>query len=113
MTKGRAAVPARVVAGQTFFITVGGQRPMTSPSKNIPKKGPLKPQISPLRSFGAPVEMTKGRAARPLSVVAEQEPFSSTWVGPTAHDFSGRRTLPGKVRYRRSLHYAPSELRSR
>jgi hypothetical protein len=29
------------------------------------------PQISPLRSFGAPVEMTKGRAALPLSVVAD------------------------------------------
>src|ERR1700678_1648624 len=33
------------------------------------------PQISPLRSFGAPVEMTKGRAVLPLSVVAEQNPF--------------------------------------
>src|ERR1700721_3106462 len=44
-------------------------------SKNIPREGPLTPQISPLRSFGAPVEMTKGRAALPLSVVAEQNPF--------------------------------------
>src|ERR1700729_2819304 len=26
MTKGRAALPARVVAGQTFFITVGGPK---------------------------------------------------------------------------------------
>ena len=60
-----------------------------------------RPQISPLRC--APVEMTKGRAALPLSVVAEQEPFSSTWVGPTAHDFSGRRTFPGKVRWTADL----------
>ena len=28
-----------------------------------------------------PVEMTKGRAALPGSVVAEQKPFSSPWVG--------------------------------
>jgi hypothetical protein len=42
-----------------------------------------KPQISPLRSFGAPVEMTKGRAALPLSVVAEQNPFSSPRFLPT------------------------------
>ena len=33
------------------------------------------PQISPLRSFGAPVEMTKGRAALPATVVAEQDPY--------------------------------------
>jgi hypothetical protein len=39
-------------------------------SKNISKKGPL-PQISPLRSFGAPVEMTKGRAVLPGKVAAE------------------------------------------
>jgi hypothetical protein len=38
--------------------------------ENISKKGPLTPQISPLRSFGAPVEMTKGRVALPLRVVA-------------------------------------------
>ena len=38
----------------------------------------LKPQISPLRSFGAPVERTKGRAALPLSVVAEQKLFFIT-----------------------------------
>jgi hypothetical protein len=49
-----------------------------------------KPQISPLRSFGAPVEMTKGRAALPLSVVAEQKFFFITLGGPKAHDFSGR-----------------------
>jgi hypothetical protein len=46
------------------------------------------PQISPLRC--APVEMTKGRAALPLSVVAEQKLFFITLGGPKAHDFSGR-----------------------
>jgi hypothetical protein len=43
--------------------------------KHISKKEPLTPQISPLRSFGAPVEMTKGRAVLPATVVAEQDPF--------------------------------------
>jgi hypothetical protein len=57
-------------------------------SKNIPREGPLKPQISPLRC--APVEMTKGRAALPLSVVAEQDPFFIALGGPKAHDSSGR-----------------------
>jgi hypothetical protein len=52
--------------------------PGTLRSRNISKKRPLKPQISPLRSFGAPVEMTKGRAALPLSVVAEQKPLFIT-----------------------------------
>jgi hypothetical protein len=47
--------------------------------KNIPKKGPPEPQISPPRY--APVEMTKGKAVFPGRVVAEQEPFSSLWVG--------------------------------
>jgi hypothetical protein len=42
-------------------------------SKHISRKGPLTPQISPLRC--APVEMTKGRAALPATVVAEQDPF--------------------------------------
>src|ERR1700722_14514894 len=70
------------------------------------------PQISPLRSFGAPVEMTKGRAALPATVVAEQDPFFIALGGPLAHDFSGRKTFPGKERrHRRSLHYAA--LRSR
>jgi hypothetical protein len=81
--------------------------------KNISRKGPLTPQISPLRSFGAPVEMTKGRAALPTTVVAEQDPFFIALGGSTAHNSSGRKTFPSKVRYRRSLHYAPSELRSR
>ena len=37
-----------------------------------------------------PVEMTKGRAALPLIVVAEQKVFFITLGGPKAHDFSGR-----------------------
>ena len=48
------------------------------------------PQISPLRSFGAPVEMTKGRAALPATVVAEQDPLFIALGGPKAHDSSGR-----------------------
>jgi hypothetical protein len=32
--------------------------------------------------------MTKGRAALPLSVVAEQTVFFITWGGPKAHNFS-------------------------
>ena len=59
-------------------------------SKNIPREGPLKAQISPLRSFGAPVEMTKGRAALPATVVAEQDPLFIALGGPKAHDPSGR-----------------------
>ena len=38
----------------------------------------------------SPVEMTKGRAALPLSVVAEQDPFFIALRGPKAHDSSGR-----------------------
>ena len=38
----------------------------------------------------APVEMTKGRAALPATVVAEQDPFFITLGGPLAHDCSGR-----------------------
>src|SRR5580692_6154182 len=63
---------------------------MTSPVENIPRKGSLTPQISPLRSFGAPVELTKGRAALPATVVAGKA-FFITLGGPTAHDFSGRK----------------------
>jgi hypothetical protein len=37
-----------------------------------------------------PVEMTKGRAALPGIVVAEQDPFFITLGGPKAHDSSGR-----------------------
>jgi hypothetical protein len=47
-----------------------------------------KPQISPLRC--ASVEMTKGRAALPTTVAAEQDPFFIALGGPKVHDFSGR-----------------------
>ena len=59
------------------------------------------PQISPLRSFGAPVEMTKGRAALPATVVAEQDPFFITLGGPKAHDSSGRDTRVEQLRTER------------
>jgi hypothetical protein len=46
--------------------------------------------------------MTKGRAALPATVVAEQEPFFIALGGPKAHDSSGRddkgeAAFPGKV----------------
>src|ERR1700728_2773930 len=63
---------------------------MTSPVEKHSRERIAGPQISPLRSFGAPVEMTKGRAALPWSVVAEQQLFFITLGGPTAHDFPGR-----------------------
>src|SRR5580693_7326774 len=91
-TKGEGAASIECGCEQDpFFIALGG--PLAhdfSGRKTFPGKGPLTPQISPLRSFGAPVEMTKGRAALPLSVVAEQDPFFITLGGPTAHDFPGR-----------------------
>ena len=37
-----------------------------------------------------PVEMTKGRAALPATVVAEQDPFFIALGGLKAHDSSGR-----------------------
>jgi hypothetical protein len=48
--------------------------------------------------------MTKGRAALPWSVVAEQKLFFITLGGPKAHDFSGRdtRLRLGKVHSLRS-----------
>src|SRR5580658_1675276 len=81
MTKGRAALPLSVVAEQDpLFIALGGPKAHDSSGrKTFPRGGPLTPQISPLRC--APVEMTKGRAALPATVVAEQDPFSSPWVG--------------------------------
>src|ERR1700733_12668068 len=98
MTKGRAALPASVVAEQkVFFITLGGSTTHDSSGRDdISREGPLTPQISPLRC--APVEMTKGRAALPASVVAEQKVFFITLGGPKAHDSSGRKTFPGKDR---------------
>ena len=67
-----------------------------------------------------PVEMTKGRAALPATVVAEQEPFFIALGGPKAHDSSVEMTKGSVVMARgrglgmgnrRSLHYAA--LRSR
>src|ERR1700721_835866 len=61
--------------------------------KSVSRIGPLTPQISPLRC--APVEMTKGRAALPATVVAEKR-FSSPWAGkrpmtsPVEKLFQGR-----------------------
>src|SRR6202161_1288561 len=63
---------------------------MTPPVEKHSQERTAGPQISPLRSFGAPVEMTKGRAALPLSVVVEQRLFFITLGGPKAHDSSGR-----------------------
>jgi hypothetical protein len=91
MTKGRVALPLSVVAEQNpFFSTLGGRRPITSPVEMTKERGGYGPQqlswdgkgqISPLRF--APVEMTKGRAALPLSVVAEQNLFFISLGGPT------------------------------
>jgi len=72
----------------------GGKKPqgpsvaLCTAGKNTSRKGPLTPQTSPLRC--APVELTKGRAALPATVVAEQDPFFIALGGPKAHDSSGR-----------------------
>jgi hypothetical protein len=50
------------------------------------------------KSGYAPVEMTKGRAALPGRVVAEQEPFFITLGGPKAHDNSVEKTFPRRIR---------------
>src|ERR1700689_407923 len=76
---------------------------MTSPVEKHSQERTAGTQISPLRSFGAPVEMTKGRAAPPLSMVAEQNPVFITLGGPTAHNFSGRKTFPEKDRWNADL----------
>jgi hypothetical protein len=72
-----AQVPGKETAG-----------PSTTP-RSVEKHfqgGAAEPQISPLRC--ASVEMTKGRAVPPSTVVAEQEPFFITLGGPKAHDSS-------------------------
>jgi hypothetical protein len=46
-----------------------------------------------------PVEMTKGRAALPATVVGEQDPFFIALGGPKAHD-SGRDDKRGGRRFR-------------
>src|ERR1700689_746699 len=82
MTKGRAALPWSVVAEQDpLFIALGGPKAHDSSGrKTLPREGPLTPQISPLRC--APVEMTKGRAALPATVVAEQDRFFIALTSP-------------------------------
>src|SRR5580698_5851879 len=50
----------------------------------------------------SPVEMTKGSAALPATVVAEQDPFSSPWVGrrpmtSPVEMTKGRAALPATV----------------
>src|SRR3984957_9040580 len=95
MTKGRAALPLSVVAEQEPFSStwVGPTAHDFSGRRTFPRRSAETADLSTtlLQSSGRD---DKGEGALPLSVVAEQEPFSSTWVGPTAHDFSGRRTLP-------------------
>ena len=44
-----------------------------------------------------PVEMTKGRAALPATVVAEQDPLFIALGEPLAHDSSGRDDKGGRV----------------
>src|ERR1700734_1720367 len=108
MTKGRAALPTTVVAEQDpFFTALGGPKAHDSSGrKTFPRKGPLTPQISPLR--WAPVEMTKGRAALPATVVAEQDPFFIALGGPKAHDSSGRDDQGIAVTLRKVRHGAGS-----
>ena len=71
VTKGRAALPLSVVAEQDpFFIALGGPKAHDSSGRDdIPREGPLTPQISPLRC--APVEMTKERVVGPEQRLAE------------------------------------------
>jgi hypothetical protein len=100
------ALPGRRVPGG---VGCGGRTadPSTAALRSGRKTFPGKDrwtQISPLCSFGAPVEMTKGRAALPLSVVAEQNPFSSPWVGrrlitsPVGMTRGERNCVPGRWR---------------
>src|ERR1700689_2659799 len=80
---------------------------MTSPVEKHSQKRTGGEQSSPLNPFGAAVEMTKGRAAPPLSGVAEQNPFFITLGPAKAHDFSGRKTFPEKDRWRAELSTEP------
>jgi hypothetical protein len=56
-----------------IFIFLSGPHAHDSSVEKRFQEGAAAPQISPLRF--APVEMTKGRAVLPGTVVAEQEPF--------------------------------------
>jgi hypothetical protein len=103
MTKGRAALPETVVAEQDpFFIALGGPKAHdSSVEKHSHGRAADTADLSTtlLRSSG---EMTKGRAALPLSGAAEQEPFSSAWVGrrpmtSPGEMTKGRVVLPGIV----------------
>jgi hypothetical protein len=57
----------------------------------VSKKRSLTPQISPLRC--APVEMTKGRAALPATVVAEQDLVEKDFQEETAENADLSTTL--------------------
>src|SRR5580692_1949090 len=120
MTKGRAALPATVVAEQdpveTHFQEETAENTDLSTTlrsgrddkgegrascncscgtgpcrKHISKRRRLKTQISPLRC--APVEMTKGRAALPATVVAEQDPVEKHFQDEIAENADLSTTL--------------------
>jgi hypothetical protein len=64
----------RLSLGRAAHVVVAGSAKSEIRVRSVEKHSQERtagPQISPLRSFGAPVEMTKGRAALPLSVVAD------------------------------------------
>src|ERR1700733_5023719 len=103
MTKGRAALRGSLVAEQDpFFIALGGPKAHDSSGRDDKGESGASSEgscwyrtrfSSPWvgrRPMTPPVEMTKGRAALPATVVAEQDPFFITLGGPLAHDFSGR-----------------------
>src|SRR5271168_1707846 len=71
---------------------------MTTLSKNISKKEHQH------RDLSTAVEMTKGRAALPGTVVAEQEPLFITLGGPKAHDNSVEKHFQERASTQRSLH---------
>src|SRR5580704_9174597 len=103
MTKGRAALPLSVVAEQDpFFIALGGPKAHDSSGRDdkgeswrfqqqwlLNRTRSSSPWVG-RRPMTPPVEMTKGRAALPLSVVAERDPLFIGLGGPKAHDSSGR-----------------------
>src|SRR6202021_694970 len=66
----------------------GPRRPWRMSSRKTFSRKSIHTEISPLRC--APVEMTKGRAVLPGTVVAERGPFFINLDEPTAQDFSGR-----------------------